>query len=196
MWPKKKLCLHVKRSGEEFGTQTSGRRLDRATGTFLRLSASVRSGGVSVVGLFISIRAGNDDLKCASVTAKICSRSRLNAGSPKGALEVGDAGWAGTVVGRIQGGISLDVQIETGAQRGVVAPLRASKSVVAGESMEPQVRVCGHTSIEVFEGFLIARWCFGLLSPGVKLWVGFECCNVIWRGHRSIALTKLVTMIM
>lgn len=126
MWlNREKLDLHVKRSWEEFGTQASGRRMDRAARALLRLPTSVRSGGLSVVGLLVPIRASNDDLETASVSTKVGGRSRLDARSPKGAFEVGNASWAGTAVGRVQGRITLDVKIEPSAQRGVVAPLGA-----------------------------------------------------------------------
>ena len=127
-------------------------------GTFRGLAAAGGSRGNGGVGFLIAVGAGNNGLELASVVAEIGRCSGLDPGSPERALVVCDAGWQGAVIGGVQSRVSLDVDVEAGAEGGVVAPLGTAQDIVAVQGDEAEVGVCVDAGVEVLEGLGIAGW--------------------------------------
>lgn len=92
----------------------------------LRLQASLRSGRLGRVGLFVAVRAGYDDLVLLSPLTEIVGRSGLDTRSPESALVVYNGGWVGASWARVQGRVALEEDVESRAQGGIVTPLGAT----------------------------------------------------------------------
>ena len=103
------IGLHVKGPREELGTDARAWVVDSAAGTFRRLAASGRGGRNGGIGFLIAIGTRNDDLELASVITEIGRCRSFDSRSPEGAFVIRDAGREGTVIGGVQGRISLDV---------------------------------------------------------------------------------------
>jgi hypothetical protein len=78
------------------------------------------------------------------------------------------------VVGRVQGGVSLEEYVEACAEGLVIAVFGTLLHIVGLESLETQVCVGRDRYVEVFECCNVSGWSLSFLSFLVELWVGFE----------------------
>lgn len=84
-----------------------------------------------------TIRAGNDNMKVPTILTQVFRRFCGNAGAPKSALDVGEAGWIGAIGGRLHDWVSLIIDIESCASiDSSVTTLRTFLSVVTFKSVE------------------------------------------------------------
>ena len=69
-----------------------------------------------VVGLVVAVGTGDHDFKIYALLTIVCGVGGGDAGAPEGALVICDGRWVRALVGgRVQTGISLDVDVESGA---------------------------------------------------------------------------------
>lgn len=73
--------------------------------------------------------------------AGVCGGGLIDARAPKSALGVCDGGRLGAVLGRIEGGIALDEDVEARAERCRVTVVGAGLDIVGFEGLETQVGV-------------------------------------------------------
>ena len=77
----------------------------------------------------------------AAVVTVVVGGGGVHSRAPKGALVIGDGCWLGAVVRWIQGGVSLDEDVETCAEGFVVTVFGTLLYVIGFESLETQVCV-------------------------------------------------------
>lgn len=80
-------------------------------------------------------------MKVPAVLALVGGRFRGKARAPKGAFDVSEAWRVGAVFSRVHGGVSLEIDVEGGADVDSVAQRRASRDVISGKSVKTQVAV-------------------------------------------------------
>ena len=107
-------------TGEEFLAHACFGLVDDAVGTLFGLAAAGGLGWDGGVGLFVPVGAGDDDLEDAAIAAEVIGGGGLDAGAPERAFEVCDGGRVGAVSRGVEGWVTLDVEVEACAERGVV----------------------------------------------------------------------------
>jgi hypothetical protein len=84
-----------------------------------------------VVGLVIPVGAGDHDFKIDTLLTGVCGVGGRDAGAPECALVICDGGWVRALAGgRVQAGITLNVDVEGCAKGCVIAPLAAAFDIV------------------------------------------------------------------
>ena len=187
--------VHVKGAGEEFGAHAVLGVVDGAVGTSGGGTAAGGSGGESVVGLLVTVGASNDDVEIAPVAAKVVGGGRLDAGAPESALEIRDRGGLGAVGARIEAGVALDVEVEGGAKRGVVAPRGAILGAVSAQGVEAQVGIRGDGGVKVGKGFSVAVGGSNRFGEVVELGEGFKGFDGVWGDLGAVPWTGLVGIV-
>lgn len=126
-------------------------------------------------------------MELAAVASEVVAGGLLDTRAPERALVVGDAGGHGAGVGGVQGRVTLDEEVEAGAESGVLAPLGAAERVVAVESDKPQVGVGTDTGALVLESLGVTVRQLRLSGIGAPLFVCLKCLNSVGRDHWSVA---------
>ena len=184
--------VDVKGAGEELGAHAVLGVVDGTLGALSWLAAAWRGGGEGVVGFLVAVGAGDDDVEVSAVAAEVVGGGGLDAGAPKGALEVRDGGWLGAVCAGVEAGVTLDVEVEARAEGGVVAPCGAVLSAVAGQGVQTEVGVCGDGGVEINKGLSVAvRGPCGS-SKVVELRVGFEGVGGVGADFGTVTWVGLV----
>lgn len=152
----------------------------------LGLLATLRSLRLGLIGLGVSVGTDDGNLELATVLAKVVGSLRLDAGSPERALEVGNG--IGLVAGALLGvplGVTLNVDVEGGAQVLVVTPVGAGLNIVRLEGAVAKVRVGVDSGGQVLEGVGVALGVISGLGHLVKNLVVAESLNGIGVGDRT-----------
>jgi hypothetical protein len=184
---------HVEDSLEELLAQ-AGARVVVDTRAVLGVGPSRRSGGRGVVGLCVAVGASNHDTKSGASLARVRSSGGVDARSPERALEVGERGHIVTGAGalvRVERRVTLNVQVEGGAQVGAVALGRAAGDVVALESVQSHVAVGIDRGVQVLESLSVAGRGDGTLSQLVVDGVGLEGGSRVRVGRRGPVSIRL-----
>ena len=164
VWPWEKLCACISSSVVHGTVQTSLRGVEASRGSRCRIVSFVES-----------VRADNNNWKISSVTSSIASSFSLKSGSPQRALEVGNTGRQLATSCRVQGWVTLDIDVETGAKIRSVAQFGAALNIVAFKGVQPKVGILRDTRAEIRKGLHISRVRVGcLLSLGVEWLVALE----------------------
>jgi len=126
-------------------------------------------------------------MELASVASVVVGSGTLDTRAPERALVVGDTCRHWAVVGGVQRRVTLDEEVEAGAESGVVAPLGTAERVVAVESDEPQVGVRTDTGILVLECLGVPGRrlrLLGIMRPDL---ICLECLNSVGCRYWSVA---------
>ena len=123
--------IDVKGTGEELGAHAVLGVVDGTLGALGWLTAARRRGGKGVVCFLVTVGSGDDDVKVPTVPTKVVSGGSFDARTPEGALEVGDGGWLSATWAGVEAGVTFDIEVETSAKGGVVAPGGAVLGAVA-----------------------------------------------------------------
>ena len=84
----------------------------------------------------------------------------VDARAPEGTFDVGEAGWVRARSGRwVDGGVALEVDVESCTKIGGVTFLLTLNCVVRLEGVEAEVGVCIHSGLKVGERCSVALWC-------------------------------------
>lgn len=96
---------------------------------------------VRILSVGLTVGTLDDDLEVSAVLTPVDSGGSGHIGAPKGAFDVGEAGWVGAGSSRFHYRISLKVYVEAGANVDRIAFVRTFLRVVTIERVETQVRV-------------------------------------------------------
>lgn len=137
--------------------------------------------------LLVSVGADDDNLEFVAGLALVDSSVLVHARSEDAALVLGNRRRVlARALIRVPGRVTLDVDVETFAQLGVVAVLGAPGDVVAFEDLVSEVGVGVDGSVEVLEGLLVARGGLSVLSHLVVDRVRLERLGCIGDSRRAI----------
>ena len=112
------------------------------------------------VVLGVAIGSGNDDVELVTILTIIDGSFSGNPRAPKGALDVGEGWGVVAACSRVDGGITLEIDIECGAEVSRIAELLAFDSVISLESCQAHVAVGVDRGLEIHKRSLVTLRCW------------------------------------
>ena len=146
-----------------------------------------RRGGRCLILLLVTVGANDDNLEVIAGLASVDGGLLVDTRAENAALVLGDGrGVLARALVRVPGGVTLDVDVETLAQLGLVAVSSAPSDIVALEDLVGEVRVGVHGGIKILEGLLVSGGGLSLLGHIVVDLVLLEGIGGVGSGGRAI----------
>ena len=191
----------VEGTWEELGSEPVRTTINSLVGAVGRSGVGGDGRRSGDVDLAVSVGASDDNVKVLAPVTSVGGGSVVNVRSPQSALVVGDGGWvrapvtpdsggSAVVLARVLRWITLDVDVERSAGRGVVTKRGASGGVVRGEGSKSEVGVGRSGGVEVVKGASIAEGSQRTDSLGLERTIVVEVGHGLIRGTISVWLRR------